>query len=60
MKAIIKIAIRSSIIAKAVRNILSEYGTLSPSNASIQSEKAISVAVGIAQPLIYSVPLLNE
>jgi hypothetical protein len=41
---------RSSIIASAVRKILSETGTLDPRSAKTPSAKAISVAVGMAQP----------
>ena len=41
---------RSSIIAKAVRNIFKQIGTLDPSNDNIPNEKAISVADGIAHP----------
>lgn len=53
-------AIRSSIIARAVRKIFSENGTLLPSKVSTPSENAMSVAVGIAQPRIYSVPELKN
>ena len=37
-------------IAKAVKKIFNEIGTLDPSRESIPNEKAISVADGIAQP----------
>ena len=57
----IKIAPRSSIIARAVKKTLSDIGTLDPSNDKIPNEKAISVAEGIAQPLIVSeLPQLNK
>ena len=49
-KAIITIAPRSSIIAKAVKNTFNEIGTLDPSKDKIPREKAISVAEGIAHP----------
>ena len=45
------IAPKSSIIAKAVRNIFREIGTLFPNNDKTPKEKAMSVAEGIAQPL---------
>ena len=50
----ISIAPRSSIIAKAVKNIFNDIGTLEPSKESIPNEKAISVAEGIAQPFSVS------
>ena len=43
-------AIRSSIIASAIRKIFSEAGTLRPSMAHKPSAKAMSVAAGMAQP----------
>ena len=49
--AIITIAPRSSIIAKAVKNTLRDKGTLDPNKDNTPKEKAISVADGIAQPL---------
>ena len=48
------IAIKSSITARAVRNTFIEFGTLEPNADIIPMENAISVAVGIAQPCIYS------
>ena len=42
---------RSSIIANAVKKTFKEMGTLDPNNDKTPIEKAISVAVGIAQPL---------
>ena len=50
----INIAPRSSIIAKAVKKTFKEIGTLEPRRDKIPKEKAISVAEGIAQPLIVS------
>src|ERR1700730_13958649 len=44
------IAPRSSMIARASRNTLSDGGARGPSKARTPSAKAISVAVGIAQP----------
>ncbi|MCY1248488.1 hypothetical protein D9M72_619250 [compost metagenome] len=38
-------------IARVIRNSFSETGTRLPSNASTPRAKAMSVAVGIAQPL---------
>ena len=52
--AIITIAPRSSIIANAVKKTFNEIGTLDPSKDNTPSEKAISVAEGIAHPLIVS------
>ena len=57
-KAIITIAPRSSIIASAVKKTLRDIGTLFPSNDKTPSEKAISVADGIAQP--FNVVLLEK
>ena len=51
-KAIITIAPRSSIIAKAVKKTFNEIGTLFPKRDKTPNEKAISVAEGIAHPLI--------
>jgi hypothetical protein len=42
-------------IASAVRKILSETGALDPRRASTPSAKAMSVAVGIAQPRMVTV-----
>ncbi|MNY48537.1 hypothetical protein D3C86_1838790 [compost metagenome] len=44
------IAPRSSMIARVIRNNFSDTGTRLPSSASTPSAKAMSVAVGIAQP----------
>ena len=44
------IASKSSIIAMAVKNILIESGARLPVKDKTPSEKAMSVAVGIAQP----------
>jgi hypothetical protein len=46
----ISTASRSSMMASAVRNILSEAGMRDPSIANTPNEKAMSVAVGMAQP----------
>jgi len=46
---------KSSIMARAVKNIFNEKGTDFPTIAKMPKEKAISVAVGIAQP--FSKPL---
>ena len=54
----IKIAPRSSIIARAVKKIFKDIGTLEPSKDNIPREKAISVADGIAQPFKVSELLL--
>ena len=48
--AIIIIAPRSSIIAKAVKKTFKEIGTLDPNKDKTPNEKAMSVAEGIAQP----------
>ena len=45
---------KSSMIASAVKNTFKETGTLEPSKDNIPKEKAISVAEGIAHPLIVS------
>ncbi|MNP83077.1 hypothetical protein D3C76_1819090 [compost metagenome] len=44
------IAPRSSMIARVIRNSFSETGTRLPSSASTPRAKAMSVAVGMAQP----------
>ena len=41
----------SSITAKAVKNTFKLKGTLLPRSLKIPKEKAISVAIGIPQPL---------
>ena len=46
---------RSSIIAKAIKNILREVGTRLPNKDKTPSAKAMSVAVGIAHPFIANV-----
>jgi len=43
---------KSSIIARAVKKTLRDMGTLDPNKDNTPIEKAISVAEGIAQPLI--------
>ena len=43
---------RSSIIASAINNIFKLNGTRFPNKEAIPKENAISVAVGIPQPLI--------
>ena len=43
---------KSSIMAKAAKNIFNCTGILFPSNERTPSEKAISVAMGIPQPLL--------
>ena len=45
-----KIAPKSSITAKAVKNILRESGTRLPNKDKIPNAKAISVAIGIPAP----------
>ena len=47
----ITIAPKSSIMARAVKKIFNDMGTLFPSRERTPKEKAISVAEGIAQPL---------
>ena len=47
-------------MASAVRNTLSETGTLSPRMDMIPTAKAMSVAVGIPQPDAASVPLFTR
>ena len=42
---------KSSIIANAVKKTFNEMGTLLPSNDNTPSEKAMSVADGMAQPV---------
>ncbi|MNY59050.1 hypothetical protein D3C86_1954560 [compost metagenome] len=41
---------RSSMMAKVIRNSLSDVGTRLPNRASTPRAKAMSVAVGMAQP----------
>ncbi len=41
---------KSSMMAKAVKNILSDKGTRLPSKEATPNEKAISVAMGMPQP----------
>ena len=53
-KAIITIAPKSSIIARAVKKTFKEIGTLEPNKDKTPSENAISVADGIAHPTIVS------
>ena len=48
--AIINMAPKSSITAKAVKNIFSDKGTLFPNKDKIPIAKAISVAIGIPAP----------
>ena len=50
---------KSSMMAKAVRNIFKENGTDFPTMARIPSENAISVAVGMAHPFSNPVPLVR-
>ena len=54
------IAPKSSIIAKAVKNTFSERGTLLPKRDNTPSEKAISVAEGMAQPLSVAVSFMFQ
>ena len=49
-------AIRSSVTASAVRKTFSDSGTLSPSIEMMHTAKAMSVAVGMPQPLEAAVP----
>lgn len=53
--ATIIIAPKSSIIANAVKNTLSEVGTLLPNNDKILNAKAMSVAIGIPAPDCFTV-----
>ena len=53
-KAIITIAPKSSIIARAVKNTFKEIGTLEPNKDKTPRENAMSVADGIAHPTIVS------
>ena len=46
----------SSTTANAVRNIFRLNGTRLPSKLSTPNEKAMSVAIGIAIPLVSGVP----
>lgn len=55
--AIIIIAPRSSIMAKAVKNIFNETGTLLPNKERIPKANAISVAIGMPKPDWATVPL---
>ena len=57
--AIIKIAPKSSITAKAVRKILIDSGTRFPNKDKIPIAKAISVAIGIPNPELVEVLVLN-
>ena len=50
----ITIAPKSSIIAKAVKKTFRDNGTLFPNKDNTPSEKAMSVAEGIAHPFIVS------
>jgi len=45
---------KSSIMANAVKNIFKATGTRLPNKEAMPNVKAISVAVGIAQPLLKS------
>ena len=45
------IAPKSSIMARAIKKIFNESGTLFPNNDNTPIEKAMSVADGIAHPL---------
>ena len=47
-------------IASAVKNIFNATGTRFPNKEAMPNVNAISVAVGMAQPLMASVPLLNN
>jgi hypothetical protein len=57
--AIINMAPKSSITAKAVKNIFNDNGTRFPNNDKIPIAKAISVAIGIPAPDCVAVPKLN-
>lgn len=50
---------KSSMIANAVKNTFSDKGTRLPKSDKTPKEKAISVAVGIAQPCRFAVPALK-
>lgn len=50
----------SSTTANVVKNIFKEKGTREPSMARTPNEKAISVDIGIAAPLLYDVPEENK
>ena len=52
--AITTIAPRSSIIAKASKNIFNAGGTCLLNSATIPTANAMSVAIGIAQPSLNS------
>jgi hypothetical protein len=43
-------------MAEAINNTFNPAGTFFPSNEAIPIEKAISVAVGMPQPLVSGVP----
>ncbi len=51
-----RMAHKSSMMANAVKNIFNEKGTALPTIAKTPSEKAISVAVGMAHPCSNPVP----
>src|ERR1043165_2238767 len=51
---------RSSMMARAVKNIFSATGTFFPANDAMPIENAISVAVGTPQPVLYGVPLVHK
>ena len=53
--AITKIAPKSSAMASAAKKIFNEAGSFFPNNEIMASENAMSVAIGIAQPLENSV-----
>ena len=54
-----RIAPKSSITAKAVKNIFNEVGTRFPRSDKMPIAKAISVAIGIPAPFCVCVPKLN-
>ncbi len=58
--AITKIAMRSSTIAKAAKNIFKLVGTLLSNNEITANTKAISVTMGIPQPESVGVPELKN
>ncbi len=49
----------SSTIAKAVRKIFKLIGTLFPNKLNTPNEKAMSVAIGIANPACPGVPFVK-
>ena len=55
----IKMPPKSSMIANAVKKTFNDNGTRLPSKDKTPSENAMSVAVGIAQPCVFSEPALN-